>query len=97
MEAFLRYTFSRNVLVFAICWVGTRDIIISFCITLIFILLMDYLLNEESYFCILPESFIDHHVSIAEKKEKEQKEQQTQQTQQTQQQTNGGQPPIISS
>ena len=87
MEAFLRYTFSRNVLVFAICWVGTRDIIISLCITLIFILLMDYLLNEESYFCILPESFINHHVAIAEQKQQEQSLEQQQQ----QQQAMGGQ------
>jgi hypothetical protein len=65
MEAFLRYTFSRNILVFAICWVGTRDIIISLCITLIFILLIDYLLNEDSKFCILPESFVDHHINLA--------------------------------
>lgn len=65
MEAFLRYTFSRNILVFAICWVGTRDIIISFCITLIFILMIDYLLNEDSQYCILPESFVDHHINLA--------------------------------
>ena len=66
MEAFLRHTFSRNLLVFAICWVGTRDILISLCITAIFILLMDFLLNEESYFCILPESFTNYHLSLIE-------------------------------
>jgi hypothetical protein len=69
MEAFLRHTFSRNLLVFAICWVGTRDILISLCITAIFILLMDFLLNEESYFCILPESFTNYHLSLIEQDE----------------------------
>jgi hypothetical protein len=64
MEAFLRHTFSRNILVFAICWVGTRDVIISFCITIIFLLLIDYLLNEESSFCILPEAFTSYHLSL---------------------------------
>ena len=66
MEAFLRHTFSRNVLVFAICWVGTRDVIVSLCITLIFIMLIDFLFNEESQYCILPESFVDYHTSLAD-------------------------------
>ena len=74
MEAFLRYTFSRNLLVFAICWVGTRDIIISLCITLIFVILMDFLFNEESRFCILPESFTDYHLSMAETETEKEKE-----------------------
>lgn len=66
MEAFLRHTFSRNVLIFAICWVGTRDVIISFCITAIFIILIDFLFNEESRYCILPESFVDYHTSLSD-------------------------------
>jgi hypothetical protein len=64
MEAYLKYSFSRNILVFAIAWMGTRDIYIALIITLVFILLMDFLLNEDSSFCCLPEQFTDYHVSL---------------------------------
>ena len=66
MESYLKYTFSRNILVFAITWMGTRDIYIATFITFMFILFMDYLLHEESEFCILPEQFTDYHISLAE-------------------------------
>jgi hypothetical protein len=65
MESYLKYTFSRNILVFAITWMGTRDIYIALFITLVFILCMDFLLNEDSMFCILPEQFTDYHISLA--------------------------------
>jgi len=66
MESYLKYTFSRDILVFAITWMGTRDIYIATMITLLFILLMDFLLNENSIFCVLPEQFTDYHISLAE-------------------------------
>ena len=65
MESYLKYTFSRDILVFAITWMGTRDIYIALFITLVFILCMDFLLNEDSMFCILPEQFTDYHISLA--------------------------------
>lgn len=65
MESYLKYTFSRDILVFAITWMGTRDIYIALFITLVFILFMDFLLNEDSMFCILPEQFTDYHISLA--------------------------------
>lgn len=65
MESYLKYTFSRDILVFAITWMGTRDIYIAFFITLVFMLCMDFLLNEDSMFCILPEQFTDYHISLA--------------------------------
>ena len=61
-ESYLKYTFSRDILVFASMWMGTRDILVASSLTIIFILIMDYLLNEESTFCILPESFTQHHI-----------------------------------
>jgi hypothetical protein len=70
MEMYLRHTFSRNLLIFIICWVGTRDILLSLSITFLFILLFDYLLNEEHPMCILPESFIDYHTSLEQEKDK---------------------------
>jgi hypothetical protein len=66
MEAYLKYTFSRNILIFAIAWMGTRDIYIALVITLIFILFMDYLFNEDSPYCCLPHEFTHYHLNLAE-------------------------------
>jgi hypothetical protein len=69
MESYLKHTFSRDMLVFAIAWMGTRDIYTALIIMLVFILCMDYLLNEESSFCCLPENFTDYHVSLLDNNE----------------------------
>ena len=69
MESYLKHTFSRDMLVFAIAWMGTRDIYTALIIMLVFILFMDYLLNEESSFCCLPENFTDYHVSLLDNNE----------------------------
>ena len=61
IEGYLKFTFSRNILVFAICWMGTRDILTALLITCLFIIIMDFVLNDESQYCCLPESFIDYH------------------------------------
>jgi hypothetical protein len=64
MESYLKHTFSRNILVYAIAWMGTRDIYIAFIVMLVFIILMDYLFNEDSRYCILPSKFMDYHISL---------------------------------
>ena len=66
MESYLKYTFSRQILIFAIAWMGTRDIYIAITITLVFVFFMDFLFNEESRFCVLPEAFTDYHTSLLE-------------------------------
>lgn len=66
MEAYLKYTFSRNILIFAIAWMGTRDIYIAGVITILFVFLMDYMLNEDSLLCCLPENFTEYHVDLYE-------------------------------
>ena len=62
MESYLKYTFSRNVLVFAMAWMGTRDIITAGIITLLFIVCMEYLFNEDSMFCCLSHDFRSYHI-----------------------------------
>ena len=42
---------------------GTRDIYIALMVSTVFVICMDYLFNEDSPFCVLPESFTDYHVS----------------------------------
>jgi hypothetical protein len=64
MESYLKFTFSRNILIFAIAWMGTREIYIACIITFLFIFLMDYILNEDSKLCCLPENFTDYHVDL---------------------------------
>lgn len=85
MEAYLKYTFSRNILIFAIAWMGTRDIYIALGITFLFILFMDYILNEDSPYCCLPQDFTNYHLNLAESMTTNEKkpEQVTQQQQQT--------------
>ena len=64
MESYLKFTFSRDVLVFCIVWMGSRDIYIAAAFTLLFTFIMDFLLNEESSYCILPETFTTYHTEL---------------------------------
>jgi hypothetical protein len=66
MEAYLKYTFSRDVLIFAMAWMGTRDIYVALLMTLLFMLCMKYLFNEDSRFCLLPERFTTYHSNLAD-------------------------------
>ena len=61
MEGYLKYTFSRDILVFAMAWMGTRDIYTALFITLLFTICANFLFNEQSQFCCLPESFVTQH------------------------------------
>ena len=61
IEGYLKYTFSRDILVFAMAWMGTRDIYTALFITLIFTICANFLFNEQSQFCCLPESFVTQH------------------------------------
>ncbi len=47
-EEFLKYTLGRQILVFAILWMGTRDIVVALILTCVFILFADYLFNDNS-------------------------------------------------
>ena len=66
VESYLKFTFSRDILVFAITWMGTRDIFISLGMTLLFSFIVDYLLNENSSICCLPQSFINEQINLLE-------------------------------
>ena len=63
-EKYLKYTFSRQILVFAMTWMGTRDIYIATGMTLVFILFFDFLFNEDSQFCILPEQMKEYYQNL---------------------------------
>lgn len=53
-EEYLKQSVSKALLVFAMSWMGTRDIYTAVFLTLLFVVLSDYLFNEESMFCIVP-------------------------------------------
>ena len=56
-ENFLKTVVPRDVIVFAIAWMGTRDIITSLFLTACFIIFFDYLLNFDSKMCCLPKKY----------------------------------------
>tara|TARA_Y100000591_G_C21626312_1_gene590436 strand:+ start:252 stop:713 length:462 start_codon:yes stop_codon:yes gene_type:complete len=56
-EAYLRNSVGRQLLIFAIAWIGTKDIYYSLAITAIFVILADYLFNEDSDWCVLSDNF----------------------------------------
>jgi hypothetical protein len=53
-EEYLRNSVGRQILIFSIAWMGTRDIYLALGLTAVFVVLTQYLFNEESSFCILP-------------------------------------------
>jgi hypothetical protein len=56
-EEYLKNTVTKQVLVFCMSWMGTRDIITALGLTAIFTVLSDHLFNEESSFCIVPHNY----------------------------------------
>jgi len=66
VESYLKYSFSKQIMVFAIAWMGTRDIYVALIITVVFIICIDFLFNEKSSMCILPETFVTDYMSKLE-------------------------------
>jgi hypothetical protein len=56
-ENFLRTGFAWQILVFCFCYMGTRCVYTSVLLTLAFIVVTQYLCNEESQMCLLPAFF----------------------------------------
>ena len=52
-EAFLQNTVFRPLLLFAIMFIGTRNLVVAFWLTLLILLLLHYLLNENSSWYLL--------------------------------------------
>ena len=53
-EKYLKKSLGRHLMIFGITWLGTKDVLIALIITAIFNVLIDYLFNEKSRFCIIP-------------------------------------------
>lgn len=56
-EEYMKYTVTKQLLVFAMAWMGTRDIYAALGLTAVFTILSDYLFNEESSLCVVPQEY----------------------------------------
>lgn len=67
MESFIKYNLARELLIFSMAWMGTRDIIVALLLTAAFVILSDFLLNNKSKFCVLPEKY--NYLNVDENKD----------------------------
>lgn len=56
-EEYMKWSVSKQLLVFAMAWMGTRDIYAALGLTAVFTILSEYLFNEESHLCIVPHKY----------------------------------------
>lgn len=56
-EEYLKLNVTKQLLVFAMAWMGTRDIYTSLILTAVFTILSDHLFNEDSPYCCVPEKY----------------------------------------
>ena len=56
-ERFLRNTIGKELMIFAICFVVTRDILVALVMSSTFIILNEYMFNEKSSLCIIPKKY----------------------------------------
>ena len=56
-EEYLKMNITKQLLVFAMAWMGTRDIYTSLVLTAVFTILSDHIFNEESPYCCVPEKY----------------------------------------
>ena len=54
---YLHSTLARQMLIFSISWMGSRDIFKALALTAIFNVLTQHLFNEESSYCIVPQQY----------------------------------------
>ena len=57
-ESYIKYALTKEILVFTISWMATRNIYTALVLTAVFVVLADFALNEKSNYCILPKNFI---------------------------------------
>jgi hypothetical protein len=56
-EQLLRNGIAREILIFTIVFMGTRDIMYAILLTAAFIILSEYVLNEKSEYCLISDKF----------------------------------------
>lgn len=66
-ETWIKYLMSKEILVFAVSWMGTRSIYYALVITACFSIIVDHLMNVDSRYCVIPSKFRDLHTMTEEK------------------------------
>jgi len=61
-EEYLKLSVTKQIMVFSMAWMGTRDIYVALVLTAVFTILSDHLFNEESHMCVVP-----HHKRLLHK------------------------------
>ena len=56
-EEYLKMNVTKQLLVFSMAWMGTRDIYTALVLTAVFTILSDHLFNEESQYCCVPHKY----------------------------------------
>jgi hypothetical protein len=63
-EEYLKFSLSKQLLVFSMAWMGTRDIYVALGLTAVFTILSDHLFNEESSYCVVPHKYRVLHTLV---------------------------------
>ena len=63
----IKHTIGRQILVFSMIFMATRDIYISLAMTAVFVVLADFLLNDKSNMCILPNDYKNNNNNNGQK------------------------------
>ena len=67
---FIRYNLAREFIIFAMSWIATRYCNVNYDNS-VFRNLADYLFNEQSKMCVIPQSFIQKQQKLKEEAKKE--------------------------
>jgi hypothetical protein len=65
-ERFLKHTLIRRLIVFAIFFVATRDILVSTVLTVTFIVFVLHMFNDQSPYNLMPPTFFDDEYTLEE-------------------------------
>ena len=63
-EEYLTTSLARQMLIFSVAFIGTKDLVISLVLTIVFIIFADYVFNEKSKFCVIPKQMRKLHNEI---------------------------------
>lgn len=56
-EEYLKMNVTKQLMIFAMAWMGTRDIYTALVLTAVFTVLSEHLFNEESPYCCVPHKY----------------------------------------
>ena len=61
-----KYAIFRQILIFSVFWMGTKDLYTSLAMTAVFIVLTQHIFNEKSKYCLLPKRWTEIHSAMDE-------------------------------